>query len=136
MAGINKAGNSNKAGNNKNMSGAEIDVFARELPADLPIHRPMTARVNVDLLVNKDSEVWLLHDAPFPGIVQWAEYDVDMDSLCFVTEDGKTQDLGLRIQPAMRKYLRQGQKIDAVLIKDKKIHDFTRIPLLVRETMN
>ena len=79
--------------------------------------------------------VWLAHDQPFPGISQWAEYDVDMGTLTLVSNGGITQDLGIKIQKPMRKYLRQAKMIDTVLVQNKKIHDFGRIPLLVRETV-
>jgi hypothetical protein len=112
----------------------EIDVFAKDLPADAPIHTPMARKMAVDLIINKDSKVWLAHDMPFPGILQWAEYDVDLGTLNFVSDDGKTQDLGMTVQPTMRKYLRQATTIDTVLVQDKQIRDFWSIPLIVRET--
>lgn len=116
----------------------DLDVLGARAPAaaDSPVHVPMTDRMNVDLMINRDSRVWLAHDRPFPGILQWVEYDVDAQSLVFVTSDGKTQDLGLTIHPPLRKYLRLATTIDTILYRDKKIQDFYSVPLVVRETMN
>jgi hypothetical protein len=121
-----------------NSPGEDIDVFARQAPppVDVPLHEPMTKRMNIDLIVNKNSQVWLAHDMPFPGILQWAEYDVDMATVTFVTTDGRMQDTGLKVQPVMRRYLRQATVIDAVLVQEGKIHDFFRVPLIVRESMD
>jgi hypothetical protein len=105
------------------------------LPEDSPIHYPMARTMAVDLIINKDSKVWVAHDKPFPGILQWAEYDVDLGTLHFVTDDGKIQDLGMVVQPSLRKYMRMAEKVDTLLVQNEKICDFYSIPLIVRETM-
>jgi hypothetical protein len=121
---------------NKNTADDDLDVFAKALPDDLPVHPALTKTMNVDLIVNKNAQVWLAHDQPFPAPLQWAEYDVDLGRLSIVTNGGVVQDLGIPIHKPMRKYLRQAKLLDTVLVKDKKIHDFGRIPLLVRESVN
>lgn len=113
----------------------EGEEFLAPLPPDSPIHHPLAKIMTVDLIINKDSQVWIAHDKPFGGLVQWAEYDVDLGTIHFVMEDGKIQDLGMVVQPALRKYMRMAEKIDAALIQDEKIKDFYAIPLVVRETM-
>lgn len=100
----------------------------------LPIHPSLASWMKVDLVINPDSKVWLLHDKRFPDIVMWAEYDVDSASLTLVMRDGKTQDLGMKIHPPMRKYLRAARQLFTVLLKDEKIADTYILPLLVRET--
>lgn len=112
----------------------DVDVFAKDVPADLPVHPVLTAKVNADLVVNKKSQVWLAYDQPFSDVVEWAEYDVDRAAITFVMRGGKVQDLGITIHKPMRKYLRLASKIDLMLVRNKKIEDFGRVPLLVRET--
>ena len=68
--------------------------------------RPLSAGMGVSLMLNPDSQVWLLHDKPFSDILMWAEYDIDAASLTLVMRDGKIQELGLKIQMPVRKYLR------------------------------
>lgn len=113
-----------------------LDVFAKaEIPADSPVRKPMAKTMNADLIINKHSQVMLAHDQPFPGVLQWAEYDVDMGSLVFILDDGRMQDFGVRVEPAMGRYLRQAKMMDTVLVVKDQIHDFFRVPLLVRDTM-
>lgn len=116
------------------VQGEEKDVFLRDLPADLPLHRPMASTMKVDLFINRNAQVLVAHDRPFPGILQWAEYDVDIGNIIFVTNEGRIQDMGMKIQPTMRKYLRMAQKIDTVLVQDGQIRDVWNVPLVVRET--
>ena len=115
----------------------DIDIFAKSesAAADLPVHPPMAKKMNVDVIVNKNSQVWLAHDAPFPGVLQWVEYDVDTGMMTFVTDDGKIQDLGFKISQVISRYLRQSTTIDTILVLEQKIHDFYRVPLLVRESL-
>lgn len=113
-----------------------LDVFAKaEIPADSPVRKAMAKTMNADLIINKHSQVLLAHDQPFPGVLQWAEYDVDMGSLVFILDDGRMQDFGVRVEPAMGRYLRQAKMMDTVLVVKDQIHDFFRVPLLVRDTM-
>lgn len=122
------------------MAGAkQIAAFAAEdgfgkPAADRPYHPTIASQMKVDLVINPKSKVWLLHDKRFTDIVMWAEYDVDSASLCLVMKDGKTQDLGMKIHPPMRKYLRAARQLFTVLLENEKMVDTYILPLLVRET--
>ncbi len=102
--------------------------------ADLPVYPTIASQMKVDLVLNPESKVWLLHDKRFQDVVMWAEYDVDSASLILVMRDGKTQDLGMKIHAPMRKYLRAARQLFTVLLENEKIADTYILPLLVRET--
>lgn len=120
----------------KNNATDPLDVFAKaEIPADSPVKKSMAKTMNADLVINKHSQVLLAYDQPFPGVLQWVEYDVDMGNLVFILDDGKMQDFGMKVEAAMSRYLRQAKMIDTMLVMDEQIKDFYRVPLLVRDTL-
>lgn len=100
---------------------------------DSPILPPAASRMMVDIIINENSDVWILHDKSFTEVVKWAEYDLGDNKLVLVLLSGKMQELGIRIPNEMREYLRYGQKIFLVQMQNKKIADCGQIPLLVRD---
>lgn len=102
--------------------------------SEAPVLTPLAQKMAVDLVINPDSKVWLLHDQRFEDLVMWAEYDVDSASLILVMGDGKMQDLGMKIHAPMRKYLRAARQLYTMRIDNGKIADTYILPLLVRET--
>ncbi len=101
---------------------------------EVPVFRPLSGMMKVDLVLNPDSKVWILHDKPFPDILMWAEYDIDAASLTLVYRNGKVQSLGMKIHAPMRQYLRTARQLFTMQLEDKKIIDTYILPLLVRET--
>lgn len=105
------------------------------LPGDLPVHKPLASTMNVDLMVNEDSKLWVIHDKPFPDILIWAEYDADMASLSLIAKDGKIIDLGMKIHQPLRKYMLSARQLFTMRMQDGKIDDCYVLPLIVRETV-
>lgn len=101
---------------------------------DIPVFKPLAATMNVDLVMNPDSKVWILHDKPFPDILMWVEYDIDVASLTLVYRNGKIQELGMKIHAPMRKYLRSARQLFTMRLEGEQIVDTYVRPLLVRET--
>ncbi|GEM_PF-1072029 len=109
--------------------------FVDDVVADeIPVFRPLAATMNVDLVMNPDSKVWILHDKPFPDILMWVEYDIDAATLTLVYRNGKIQDLGIKIHAPMRKYLRSARQLFTMRLEGEQIVDTYIRPLLVRET--
>lgn len=99
-----------------------------------PVLTPLAKQMKVDLVVSPESRIWLLHDRYFDELIAWAEYDIDMATLCLVTHDGRMQPLGMKIHQPLRKYMQNGRQLYTMLVKDKKIVDSYILPLLVRDT--
>jgi hypothetical protein len=123
---------------NKIMTAAELerDVFEQKkkrYPEHGPYYEPMADIMGVDILVNKECKVWVTHDERLPGIPQWAEFDVDDSSLAFICKGGKVQDVGMKIQPTLRRYLRGAKNVEIMFVQEKKLVDMWRVPLIIRE---
>ena len=106
----------------------------QDAPEEIPVFKSLASTMNVDLLLNPDSKVWILHDKAFPDILMWVEYDVDSASLTLVYRNGKVQALGMKIHAPMRKYLRSARQVFTMRLENEKIVDTYILPLLVRET--
>lgn len=123
------------------MDDDDIDVFAqrRELEKkyviaeDAPVLPPMTSRGEVELVVKDDGMSLVLFDFDLPDAVHWVEYDMDIDSLTFVTWRGAIFSLGLKIQKPFRRYLSRRNEIYLVQMgEDKAIKMMDMVPLVVR----
>lgn len=114
---------------------ARASSFVEDSAVDeIPVFRPLAATMNVDLVMNPDSKVWILHDKPFPDILMWVEYDIDAATLTLVYRNGKVQELGIKIHAPMRKYLRSARQLFTMRLEGEQIADTYVRPLLVRET--
>lgn len=113
---------------------AMIETKKIIIPDGIPVNPDLTSKMLIDIAVNKNSDVWVFHDKPFPELLQWAEYDIDDGRLVFITKGGMINDFGLEIQPLMRKYLRKADTIDIILVYDQKIQDYGRLKLITRNT--
>lgn len=111
-----------------------VPAFAGGSVGDSPVLAPLAQVMKVDLVINPESKVWLLHDQRFQDYVMWAEYDVDAASLTLVLRDGRMQELGMKIHAPLRKYLRAARQLYTVRVENAKIADSYILPLLVRET--
>lgn len=105
------------------------------ISGDSPVRKPMAAQMHVELVVNDDAEVWVLHDKPFPAILQWAEYDEESNMLSFVTHDGKVQDLGIIIPEKIADILLDARRVFAMYMPKGQIADMGIVPVMVRETV-
>lgn len=124
MAGqLNKDG----AGNTEKTNGAGYS----ELSAILP---PLASCMKVDLLVNEQSQVWLLHDQPFSGILRWAEYDAGTDTVTLIMDSGQIQEVGLPLSAPMRELLAGATLLHAILMGEKYIKDVYRVPLVAKSS--
>lgn len=119
----------------------EIDIFAqrRELEKkyviaeDAPVLPSMASRGEVELVVKDDGMSMVLFDFTLPDAVHWVEYDMDVDSLTFVTWRGAIFSLGMKIHKPFRRYL--SRKHDIYLIEmdqGKTIKMMDMVPLVVR----
>lgn len=104
-----------------------------EEQGDIPILPSLASTMNVDVAVNEDAQVWVFHDQPLPGHLDWAELDVTEQSLKFITLDGGTIDLGMPVHPPIMMHARKAARIQVVQMRNKKIWDIYSLPLLVSE---
>ena len=120
----------NRAERNK----AEIEAEIAKAEA-LGMRPPLATQMQVELVVNDSSNIWVLHDKPFPAILQWAEYDRDENNLIFVTDDGLMQDLGMVIPEAVADVILECDQLCAMYMNDGKVSDMGMIPIMVRDSV-
>lgn len=121
-----------------NTQGWEIfkEDFVFEDRAELakrPLWPDAAATMNIDVVVNKDSSIWVFHDQHFPEYLEWVEFDEERREMTFVTAKGKIQNLGLTLHPPMDRYVAQAKQVCVVLVKDNEFRDVGMLPLAVRK---
>ncbi|WP_041802389.1 hypothetical protein [Micavibrio aeruginosavorus] len=118
--------------------GAQDEEFGFSLGDDdivksAPVYPPALANMEVDIVVNKNSEVWILHNKPFEESIAWIEFDADDDTLTFVSYRGTVKGLGAKIQAPVRKYLYNAKRVFLIQTEGGKIYDFFNVALVVRD---
>ncbi len=108
------------------------DFTSQVSDPDSPVYPPLMSMMKADLVINPESDVWLIHDRPLPEVMKWIEYDIEMESLILVSLSGKIQSFGMKVPPAMKKYLRKGQHIYVIRQDEHGIQDMSIVPLVVR----
>lgn len=90
----------------------------------------------IDLLYNRDGQVWLLHDKPLPQALICVEYDTNRETVSLISEKGRIGD-SLRISPERGYYLERAMDVTALLMKDGFVVDFSVVPMTTtRMTLN
>ena len=108
----------------------------RKPDTDSPVYPPLMSQMKVDLVLNPESDVWMIYERPLPEVMKWIEYDIEMESLILVSLSGKIQSFGMKVPPAMKKYLRHAKQVYAVRQDDGGIQDMSIVPLVVRAELN
>lgn len=93
----------------------------------------LTSVMKVELLVNPDGDVWILHDDAFSGILHWVEFDALFQSITLVMRDGRTQDVGVFVNDNIAQRLIDGKMLFTILTNNDKIRDMYAVPIVVRK---
>jgi hypothetical protein len=112
------------------ISPSSVHSTAADLP---PVWTDATASMKVDVAINKDGLVWILHDRPFPDIVEWVEFDIDSKIMTFITYGGKLQNLGISIHPPMDEKIARARSVFVMQVQNGEIRDMGRLPLITQQ---
>ena len=93
----------------------------------------LASTMSVDLIVNERGNLWVLHDKQLPAIINWVEFDAEMDSLTLVSQTGQLIDLGMKIPKMFQRIILQTKYIYIVYMADKAVKDIYILPVLVRD---
>ena len=105
-----------------NKDGKKLNLF--EHPGEnAPVLPSINDSMKFDLIINDKKKSMLIVDTPFPEILYWAEYDLDMDELYFVTVRGKILPLGKKVATMFRPFMSQATYITAVRMQGEKLAD-------------
>jgi hypothetical protein len=99
----------------------------------LPVYPSLDKTMETSLVLNEKGHVWLLHNQPFPSVLNWAEYDARQKSLSFISYEGKIIDMGITIHKPFHARLMKLNQIATILLHEGKICDFYIIPLISRQ---
>jgi hypothetical protein len=102
--------------------------------SELPVWpHDAAAQMKIDVTVNAEGHVMVLHEQPFPDYLEWIEFDPANGEMVFITAQGKMQNLGMIIHAPMNKYVARARNICTVCIRDGVVRDLGIVPLLVRD---
>ncbi len=121
----------------------DFDVFAKQhtpaaqqkyvIPVNAPVLPSLASRGGVELVVKDDGTAMVLFDTELPDAVHWVEYDMDIDSLTFVTWRGAIFSLGIKIHKPFRRYLSRKNEIYLIQMDQQTTPVMLDlVPLIVR----
>ncbi len=110
----------------------------QKLPEDTPVIPSLSSRMPIELMVNPAGKAIMLHKEPLVETIWWGEYDVELNSLYFVTVKGQIMGYGMTMPPKMASYMALATMIAFTHVdKDNKpIAVPIPIPLVVRHPDN
>lgn len=101
--------------------------------SDIPVWRGSAAsKMKIDVAVNAEGQVVVLHDQHFPDYLEWIEFDVTTGEMSFITAGGKIQDLGMIIHAPMNKFLAKALEVCTICVRGDNVRDMGFLPLIVR----
>ncbi len=101
-----------------------------KLDDDAPVLPSLASTMDVELVVGSEGKTLVVISEDVPEAYWWAEYDVDLEQLYFVTVNGKIQGLGIKIHEPLEE--RMTESTDLRIVKyDKKTESFCSAPYVV-----
>ncbi len=104
------------------------------MPDNPLILMPLARVMNIELVVKEeDATTVVLHNRPLPRRADWAEYDMDLATLTFVTWDGAIFDLGIKVQPILGEKMARAVRMNMIYMEGgEKIAGVDYCPLIIR----
>tara|TARA_B100001989_G_C24535243_1_gene463938 strand:+ start:717 stop:1055 length:339 start_codon:yes stop_codon:yes gene_type:complete len=85
------------------------------------------------LAVSETGQVYIFHEKPFPEPINWVEFDPEIAQMHLVSQNGRLQDLGIKVEPELNEQIKSCQKIYVVRIENGKEQEIFEMPLLIRQ---
>ena len=105
----------------------------QKMPEDTPVLPSLHSTIGAGLLVGQGDIATVMIEKPLPEQYWWAEYDIDLEQLYFVTVEAHIQGLGFKIHPPQHRHLMNAKKISIVeFTGEDKFKTPYIIPLVVR----
>ena len=115
--------------NTENTAGKPVNKFDK-LSADTPVLPSLSSLMEVELSVNEASSVRVILTKKLPYSYWWAEYDVDLAQLYFVTVDAQIQGLGMKIHKPFVENLTNAKEV-SLLLANKKTEKLVGMPYVI-----
>ncbi len=105
----------------------------QKMPPDTPVLPSLYTTMKTELLVNDGNIATVFHSKPLPQQIWWAEYDVDLSQMYFVTVKAKILGLGMRIWDPIHTQLQHAKLASLIKVSDDGKAGFPFVvPLVVR----
>ncbi len=107
-----------------------------KLAHNAPVLKSLASMMEVELAVNPDGKAMVIITRNVPLTYWWAEYDVDLKQLYFITVRGQIQGLGMIIHPPFEENMMEAK--DLQIVQFNKVTGKTMglpyiVPLVVRK---
>ncbi|MBK9585729.1 MAG: hypothetical protein KA099_07395 [Alphaproteobacteria bacterium] len=93
---------------------------------------PLSAETRCCILSDPHGTIIIVHDKDIQSELQWVEYDRQDQTLSLIHDEGQIQDLGIRLNDAMRQNISQGCEITLVKLENGKLQDEQRVVLVIK----
>ena len=91
----------------------------QKMPPDTPVLPSLYTTMKTELLVNDGNIATVFHSKPLPQQIWWAEYDVDLSQMYFVTVKAKILGLGMRIWDPIHTQLQHAKLASLIKVQHK-----------------
>lgn len=88
------------------------------IPKDAQVLPPLASQCNCELAVNEEGLAMVIYTKTLPEGIHWAEYDMDLSLLTFVTWSGDVMELGMKIHPPFKPHFSKTKEIMMVQMTD------------------
>jgi hypothetical protein len=98
--------------------------ITKKYPAD-----SIMAEMGIDIGVNTEGRVLVLHEQHFQSPVIKLEYQQDNGHLGFMMEDGTIRDFGMPAPPSIQNSLAKAEQAYLLLVENNKIAGYHQVPV-------
>ena len=97
-----------------------------------PILEPLNQKMSCGVFSNAKGNILIIHNQDLHSPVEWIEFHVHENTFSLILENGRIQDLGLRIDDKMRNNILRSQEVALAKIENNEIHDTQKVTFIVQ----
>ncbi len=92
---------------------------------------PMTEETAVQLTMNESGTAILMYKGKLKHTYEWVQYDEQNRALQFVTDEGATQELGMKIHEPFHSFFQNSKELAIITVnKQKKCDSMVKIDFI------
>lgn len=111
-----------------------VPTARKAIPENAEVLPTLSSQCECELVVNEYGQAMVIYTKQLAEGIEWAEYDIDLAMLTFVTWSGKVMGLGMKIHAPLREPLSKTNEMMLVETEDDKatIREMYPIDLVTR----
>lgn len=87
---------------------------------ECPVLADAVREMKVDFAVNNSGEIYVFHEKPFKETINWIEYYESEQRICFVTDEGRIQGLGMTIPKVIADQITTSNRVFLIHVENGK----------------